>query len=82
MIYNVRMYDNPKDLGSDYSGILFENVTEQGVIEIVQFALAYGKAVSAVVSPSLEPDNNPNDNDPNDNAPGDIDACSKDACDI
>ena len=77
MIYNVRMYDNPKDLGSDYSGILFENVTEQGVIEIVQFALAYGKAVSAVVSPSLEPDNNPNDN-----APGDIDACGKDACDI
>ena len=39
MIYNVRMYDNPKDIGSDYSGILFENVTEQGVIEIVQFAL-------------------------------------------
>lgn len=77
MIYNVRMYDNPKDLGSDYSGILFENVTEQGVIEIVQFALAYGKAVSVVVSPSLEPDNNPNDN-----ASVDIDACGKDACDI
>lgn len=73
MIYNVRMYDNPKDLGSDYSGILFENVTEQGVIEIVQFALAYGKAVSAVVSPSLECDNK----DPGDGAP-----CDKDACDI
>ena len=48
MIYNVRVYDNAKDVGSDYSGILFQNATIDGVIDIVRFALEYGKAVSAV----------------------------------
>ena len=48
MLYNVRIYDNAKDVGSGYSGILFENVTTDGVIDIVRFALEYGKAVSAV----------------------------------
>ena len=48
MIYNVRVYDNAKDVGGEYSGILFENATTEGVIDIVRFALEYGKAVSAV----------------------------------
>lgn len=58
MLYKVKMYNNSNDLGSTYegTGITFENVTTEGVIEIVRFALEYGKAVSAVVMPGLSCD--------------------------
>lgn len=49
MFYNATIYNEAADLGSDHKGVTFENVTIEGVIEIMKFALEYGKSVSAIV---------------------------------
>lgn len=48
MIYNAMIHSSAKEVGSEFDGISFENVTIDGAVEIVKFAMEFGKSVSIV----------------------------------
>lgn len=48
MLYKVKIFDTAEEMCISNCGVTFENVTGEGVIDIVKFALDYGKAISAV----------------------------------